>query len=277
MTMTHSDCHLSDEVLVRLADGELAARESGEARAHLAACWDCRTRLGDLESTIGAFVHAHHDSLDPRLPTADGPRALLRARLREARPISPLRRWLAIAGFTATRTRWRYAFAALLLGVGVFIGSRYRQSPHGYSRAALKAGVSPNRVLTPGSVRSVEQKDVCTAGGADDNDPAWLIPAAVEQDVLRKYGIAGSRAKDYQLDYLIPPSLGGTPDIQNVWPEPYSNLGWNAHVKDELETRLRQLVCEGRVSLPEAQRDISGDWIKAYQKYFHTSRPVSAL
>jgi hypothetical protein len=272
--MNYSDAHLSDEVLVRLADGELPAREAGEARAHLAACWDCRTRLGDLESTIGAFVHAHHASLDPQLPPADGPRALLKARLRKAGPISPVRQWPAIAGSTLTRTRWRYALATLLLGVGVFLGIRYRRSQRRYPLAAFEAGVFPNRALTPGAARSVEQKDVCAAA---DNDPAWLIPASVQQVVLREYGITGSQAKDYQLDYLIPPALGGTPDIQNVWPEPYSSPGWNAHVKDELENRLRQLVCEGKISLPEAQREISGDWTKAYKKYFHTSRSVSAL
>ena len=270
--MADRDSHLSDEVLLSLADGELPVREVNEARAHLAACWDCRTRLGDLESTMGAFVHAHHSSLDPRLPPAEGPRALLRARLTESGSISPLRRRLAIARFTLTRAAWRYALAALLLGAGILIG--YRHSQHGYSLPALRARVFPNRVLTPGVVRPVQQKDVCMS---DDNDPAWLIPASVQQDVLREYGITGSQTKDYQLDYLIPPSLGGTAEIQNVWPEPYSNLRWNAHVKDELESRLRQLVCEGRVSLPEAQRDISGDWTKAYKKYFHTSRPVSAL
>ncbi|HXJ92857.1 MAG TPA: hypothetical protein VMT20_08240 [Terriglobia bacterium] len=272
--MTHSDRHLSDKVLVRLADGELSAREANEGRAHLAACWDCRTRFVDLESAIGAFVHAYHAGLDPQLPPADGPRALLRACLQECGPISPGRRWLAITRSTVTATPWRYAFAALLLGLAALMGSRYHRRQQRYSVAALTAGVFPDRALTPGVVRSVEQKDVCSA---DDNDPAWLIPASVQQDVLREYGITGSRARDYQLDYLIPPSLGGTSDLQNVWPEPYSNSGWNGHVKDELENRLRQLVCEGRVSLSQAQRDISGDWTQAYNKYFHISRPGSAL
>jgi hypothetical protein len=161
-----------------------------------------------------------------------------------------------------------------LLGFVGFMGLRYLRNQQGSSLTALKAGVFPNRTLTPGAARSVAQQDVCVA---DDNDPAWLLPASVEHEVLREYGITDSRAKDYQLDYLIPPSLGGTPDIQNVWPQPYSNLGWNAHAKDELENRLRQLVCEGRLTLPQAQRDISGDWTQAYKKYFHTSRPVSAL
>lgn len=273
--MANTNSHLSDEDLVLLADGELPARRAHGARAHLAACWDCRTRLSDLESAVEAFVHAHHGTPDRQLPPAEGPRALLKARLEESAHISPLRRWLALAGFTATRTPWRYALAALLLGIIVFAVSRYRR--HEYSLAALKSGIFPNKTLTPGAARLVGQKDVCAAADAQDNDPAWLIPASVEQQVLQKYGIANSRAKDYQLDYLIPPSLGGTADVQNLWPQPNSNSGWNAHAKDELENRLRQLVCDGRVSLPEAQHDLSGDWTQAYKRYFHTSRPVSAL
>jgi hypothetical protein len=45
-------------------------------------------------------------------------------------------------------------------------------------------------------------------------------------------------------------------------------------VKDELEDRLRDLVCGGQLDLAEAQRDISRDWIAAYKKYFRTDRPV---
>jgi hypothetical protein len=44
-------------------------------------------------------------------------------------------------------------------------------------------------------------------------------------------------------------------------------------VKDELEDRLRELVCGGRLDLAEAQRDISTDWIAAYKKYFRTGQP----
>jgi hypothetical protein len=49
---------------------------------------------------------------------------------------------------------------------------------------------------------------------------------------------------------------------------------WNAHVKDELEERLRNLVCEQKLDLTTAQRDIATDWISAYKKYFHIDMPV---
>jgi hypothetical protein len=76
------------------------------------------------------------------------------------------------------------------------------------------------------------------------------------------------------VDYLITPALGGADDIHNLWPQSYSATVWNAQVKDALEDRLRDLVCEGKLDLATAQRDISGNWIAAYKRYFNTDRPV---
>jgi len=32
-------------------------------------------------------------------------------------------------------------------------------------------------------------------------------------------------------------------------------------------------VCSGSLPLQSAQRDIAGNWIAAYKRYFHTDRP----
>ena len=48
---------------------------------------------------------------------------------------------------------------------------------------------------------------------------------------------------------------------------------WNAHVKDKLEHRLHELVCQGKLDLPTAQHDIAADWIGAYKKYVGTADP----
>jgi len=34
------------------------------------------------------------------------------------------------------------------------------------------------------------------------------------------------------------------------------------------------MVCDGRLDLEEAQRQIAGNWIDAYKKYFHTNQPL---
>jgi len=82
-----------------------------------------------------------------------------------------------------------------------------------------------------------------------------------------------SASADHEIDFLVIPELGGTQEIENLWPEPYSSTVWNAHVKDELEEQLHTLVCERKLDLATAQHDISTDWISAYKKYFHTDQP----
>lgn len=47
-------------------------------------------------------------------------------------------------------------------------------------------------------------------------------------------------------------------------------------MKDDLEDHLRDLVCEGQLDLATAQREIAGNWIEAYKKYFHTEIPLPA-
>ena len=61
------------------------------------------------------------------------------------------------------------------------------------------------------------------------------VSSSIQREVFKKYGMAGADAKQYEVDYLITPELGGSDDIRNLWPEPYSAIGWNAQVKDALE------------------------------------------
>jgi hypothetical protein len=270
-TMLYQDAHLSDKELLLLADGELPSRRAAEAHGHLAACWECRTRMGELERTIADFVQAHHGSLDPQLPPAAGPRALLKARLAESAMMLPRKPWYGLFESVFSNWQWVYVGTAFLfVTLGVWLGSHLA---HRDSQPALaQFRLLPNRVLTPGVALAIQRKDVCAA---ENNDPSWLIPASVQQQALREYGVAASQAREYQLDYLIPPALGGTDDIRNLWPEPYSETVWNAHVKDALENRLRELVCRGHLDLPAAQHDIAADWIGAYKKYFQRNEPLA--
>ena len=75
---------------------------------------------------------------------------------------------------------------------------------------------------------------------------------------------------------VIADSLSDLDDIRNLWPQSSSTAMWNARVKDALEDRLWEMVCEGTVDLESAQREIASDWIAAYKKYFATDRPVGS-
>lgn len=66
----------------------------------------------------------------------------------------------------------------------------------------------------------------------------------------------------YEVDHLISLELGGSNSIKNLWPEP----GF-PNPKDKLENRLHAMVCNGQLSLLQAQRAIGGNWVHYYQQY----------
>jgi hypothetical protein len=100
-----------------------------------------------------------------------------------------------------------------------------------------------------------------------------IVSAALRKKVFQEYGIEKAEPRAYEVDYLVTPALGGADDIRNLWPHSYSSTAWNARVKDALEDRLREMVCEGSLDLTQAQREMAANWIAAYKKYFHTDKP----
>ena len=134
----------------------------------------------------------------------------------------------------------------------------------------MEPGALPLPQLTPGDVHPVTLDELC----AQRLPSGRPVPASVHQAVLQDYNMGHLPEADYELDHLITPALGGTSDRRNLWPERYTSRVWNAHVKDELEDLLPQLVCERKVPLATAQRDIASNWIAAYKKYFQTDRPL---
>jgi hypothetical protein len=138
--------------------------------------------------------------------------------------------------------------------------------------APIEDRVEPDPKFTPGATRQVSMHDMCAV---PHEEVVVVVPNALRERILREYGIVDKREADYEIDFLIAPLLGGTEDPHNLWPEPYASPVWNARVKDDLEERLHELVCSGKVELKTAQNDISADWIGAYKKYFNTDKPIS--
>jgi hypothetical protein len=234
--------HVPDEDLIRAADGELPARRGAAVRAHLDACWTCRERLKRLEDTIGRFVRARQEET---LPAQDAARATLRARLSQEETGSR-------PAFGWGRVAWAGACFVCAVALTPLV-----------LQTTVNAGPRPKADLTPGEIRPIELAEVCRTGQAQV--VVRDIPEDTQRRVFAAYGIS-PRAGEFEVDYLITPDLGGAESDRNIWPQPYSTK-WNARVKDRLEQRLHQLVCDGKLDLATAQHDIAADWIGAYRKY----------
>jgi hypothetical protein len=250
--------HLSDEDLLLWADGEHSPARAADVRRHLETCWKCRARSAELERAIADFVDLYQLGPEASLPPAEGPRALLKARLAErAAGSTPARRIIPL--------RAAAVFAAVLL----FAAAAVRLAHH--ANTGSEMGAIPNVNLTPGATYPISIHDACS-GNLSTNDPA--VPDPLKREVLKEYGLNNLPATNYEIDYLVNPQLGGAASIRNLWPQPSLNTVWNARVKDALEDRLHAMVCSGQLDLPTAQREISQDWVAAYKKYFRTKTPL---
>jgi anti-sigma factor RsiW len=266
--------HIDDERLLLLLDGELTASAELEVRDHIEVCQQCSDRLAGLENSLKEFSAAYRQQREAELPAIEMSREAFKAKLAalvaEAKKNDqPQSAWPEAFAFRA---------AAVFAGVAViaFLLVTLRTfSPGNRSRAIASLTLDePDIRLTPGATMPVSTQQVC------EGDAEKLVPAisvSLKQKVFALYGVTPPQPDAYEVDYLITPELGGATDIRNLWPEPYHNTVWNAHVKDQLEDRLHSMVCHGDVDLATAQRDISSDWIGAYRKYFHTNTPLSDI
>lgn len=274
--MTNSPLHVRDNQLLLYAAGDLAEPHVREASVHLEHCANCRARLAELQGIFCEIRSVHLQIAAQPLPSSAGPRALLKAQLADLPRggTSVSERSKPNAWTSPQRLlNWSSAVAVATIVLAVILMTQRTPRPAApiTSMAVTALSDMPDARFTPGAVVAATQGQVCS-----DSESQANIPVAMKTQVLHQYGIADAPSEAYEVDYLITPELGGATDIHNLWPEPYDHTVWNAHVKDQLEDRLRQLVCRGDLDLATAQRDISTDWIAAYRKYFHADQPVPA-
>jgi hypothetical protein len=126
----------------------------------------------------------------------------------------------------------------------------------------VKSNLNPNPELTPGDVyANITSEDVCESGysGRVRN-----VPASEKKKVYVEYGIPYPQPEGaYEVDHFISLELGGSNDIKNLWPEP-TNPTPGFHQKDKVENYLHKQVCDGKMSLGEAQDKIRKDWYAVY-------------
>jgi hypothetical protein len=133
------------------------------------------------------------------------------------------------------------------------------------------APLLPDPKLTPGATRAVTVQQISVPGYAHS---VRDVSIDEKKAVYAEYHIRYPGPGKYEVDHLIPLEIGGSNSIRNLWPQAYFTQPWNAHVKDDLENKLHDLVCSGQVPLATAQQAIAVNWIAAYKEYFHTSIPL---
>lgn len=124
---------------------------------------------------------------------------------------------------------------------------------------------------TPGAVDpTVTQlnidETICRSGYSRSVRPAYAVTDMIKRRLMRSQH-PGEQLTDYELDHLIPISIGGAPlDGRDLWIQRRRGQA-NASDKNILAYVLWRLVCEHRVPLQTAQRAISHDWTQAYSTY----------
>src|SRR5450432_696753 len=268
--MFTDNLHIADDELVLALGAELPPRRERDVQLHLASCANCRARMEQLRNALATFSHAYLDSQEKHNPLSASSRVALKRRIAgeslETSPEGP-RKFAGGLGWTAVLA----ASTLAVISFFVFVRFSHREPTQETATEARFARPLPDAQLTPGAVRTVASREVC---GSRPDPSTFQIPATLQNKVFQEYGMPDVPPENYEVDYLITPELGGADDIRNLWPEPYADTEWNAHVKDQLENYLRDQVCEGRMNLSTAQRDISVDWVSAYKKYLHTNSPL---
>jgi hypothetical protein len=120
----------------------------------------------------------------------------------------------------------------------------------------------PQSSLTPGvTFPNITGDDVSVPGYAKR---VRAVPDAMKRAVYLRYGLDPSKHDTAEVDHYVSLCLGGTNDIENLWPEPAvtpdapGQVGF--HEKDAVEFWLHQQVCNKSMTLQAAQDAIRGDW-----------------
>ncbi|MFL6590748.1 MAG: HNH endonuclease [Chthoniobacterales bacterium] len=109
----------------------------------------------------------------------------------------------------------------------------------------------PNPKLTPGKVAT------------SDKDRAG-VTVAMEQKVFARYKLPWEYRGEFKIDHLIPVELGGADTLDNLWPQRIRAKPYGSDRKELLAEVLLQKVRAGKMTMGDAQEQISHDWIDAF-------------
>jgi hypothetical protein len=128
----------------------------------------------------------------------------------------------------------------------------------------------PDSSCTPGAynpdvTQSTIGSTICVSGWTGTVRPPTSYTNPLKAQGIIDYGYSDTSMSDYEEDHLVPLELGGAPrDPGNLWPEPHYGTK-TASTKDGTETKLKNAVCNGTITLSAARAAIKDNWTTARQ------------
>lgn len=117
----------------------------------------------------------------------------------------------------------------------------------------------------PDVTQSAIQSTICVSGWTATVRPPTSYTNPLKAQGIIDYGCSDTNMAGYEEDDLVPLELGGAPRATgNLWPEPSSG-SQAAHSKDGVETKLKNAVCAGTITLSAARSAIENNWTTALQ------------
>lgn len=135
-----------------------------------------------------------------------------------------------------------------------------------YAAALVLASGAPSAVyLTdPAVTQATLGATVCRVGYTRTVRPPSYYTRRIKSALLAAAGLPADAGPDYELDHVMPLTLGGAPrDPGNLALEPEDE----AKFKDKLERKLGCMVCTGAIGLDDARAAIAVDWRSAWQRF----------
>ena len=124
-------------------------------------------------------------------------------------------------------------------------------------------GALQDSACTPGAIFSTATKDaICVSGYART---VRNVPESEKIQAYDEYGVTHHTTGEFEVDHLVSLELGGSNDIANLWPEAASPTP-GFHEKDKVENYLHDQVCNGSISLQQAQIEIATNWLTVYNQ-----------
>jgi len=112
----------------------------------------------------------------------------------------------------------------------------------------------PNPKLTPGRI-------------ARKNKDRNGVTEEMERHLFDRYHIPWRRRSEFKVDHLIPVELGGADVMDNLWPQSLYARPYSVERKELLTRHLLARIAAGKMTLAQAQKEVSEDWISCFVEY----------